>query len=288
MTIAFKELAGSPVEMYALTGMTAERRLLCAFEDRYALVTTLLAGGLIGASPSPGGAYPGQPSLVPVRIRIEPFQKNPDAQGPFDDPTADMNSYSGQFVAVVINYEMLGDTSSWPKPQENILLTYRMDFGGEYMKPAGHQLQWQSDAAAPVPPETVPTLRTPIAEHCLTWHHVGGPPWAAIRGCIGAVNAVYFMGAAPETVLFDGAKAQRSFSGLDSLQQPQFGWDVTYVFREKTIKVLDNNQQQLTCGWNHAYCVDSESGPGWDRLIDANGNTLYRKVDFSPLFQPAE
>ena len=43
MTILFKELAGSPTETYAPDGFQAERRLLCAYEDRYAVVAALLA-----------------------------------------------------------------------------------------------------------------------------------------------------------------------------------------------------------------------------------------------------
>ena len=134
MTIVFKELAGSPVETYDPDGMKAQRRLLCAYEDRYAV-----AGGADGRPASSAcrrrGAIPTSPTSWRCALRIEPFEKKPDDQGTFHDLTADLNSYSGQFVEVVVDYELLGGGgASCPGAAENTLLTYRMDFGGEYVE----------------------------------------------------------------------------------------------------------------------------------------------------------
>jgi hypothetical protein len=93
------------------------------------------------------------------------------------------------------------------------------------------------------------------------------------------------MGAAAETVLFDGAKADREFTGLDTSQRPQFGWRVTYVFREKAIKVFDDSGGETTYGWNHCYRDMLFPASSWDKLVDQNGNSLYQAVDFSPLFE---
>ncbi|MGA2619836.1 MAG: hypothetical protein ABSF26_19660 [Thermoguttaceae bacterium] len=285
MSILFKELAGSPIETYSIEGMKAQRRLLAAFEDRYAVVAALMNTGQLSGPAQ--AVYPGKPGVIAVRVQVEPFQNTPDNQGTFDDLTADLNSYSGQFVEITVNYELYGDgrNSRLPQAAPGTLLTYRMDFGGEYVALPGQALQWESDATIPVLPEAVPTLRIPITEHNVTWHWVNDPPWDAIRACVGAVNSDSFLGAAAETVLFDGAKADRQFTGLDDLQQPQFGWRITYVFREKAIKALDEDESQVTFGWNHSYRTESAAGPVWDRLVDASGNTLYRRLDFSPLFQ---
>ena len=283
MAVEFKELAGSPVESYEPQGMKAERRLLCAYEDRYTVLAALLGGGT-----SSQAGYPECPAIVATRVRIEPFEKRPDDQGTFDNLTADLNSYTGQFVEVVVNYEMPGSDGTrkdLPNTEPGTLLTYRMDFAGEYVVLPGNTLRWQSDATAPVTPEAVPTLRIPVVEHHVTWNRVSDPPWDAIRACVGAVNDSPLLGADAETVLFDGARAERQFTGVDGQQQPQFGWRITYVFREKTIKVLDEDENQVSLGWNHCYCVSAASGPQWDRIVDANGNTLYRTVDFSTLFQ---
>jgi hypothetical protein len=281
----FKELAGSPVETYGPDGMQAERRLLCAYEDRQAVVAALLGnadilGGLGRAE------YPGCPGVLAMRVRVEPFEKRPDEQGPFNDLTADLNSYSGQFVELVVNYEMLDADAhrpDLPMPEPGTVLTYRMTFAGEYLRLPSHGLAWQSAATLPVAPDAVPTLRLPIVEHHVTWHRVVQPPWEAIRECVGAVNNDLFLGAAAETLLCDGAKADRELAGFDDLHAPQCAWRIIYVFREKAIKVLDATAGPVVYGWNHAYHALLAS-PGWDRLVDADGNCLYRTADFATLF----
>jgi len=70
---------------YQPEGMKAERRLLCAYEDRHAVVAALLGGGQLGDQPQI--SYPGQPALVATRVRVEPFEKRPDNQGAFSDLT---------------------------------------------------------------------------------------------------------------------------------------------------------------------------------------------------------
>ncbi len=286
MTVLFKELAGSPTETYGPEGMAAQRRLLCAYEDRLSVVAALL--GTANASDGPWQAqYPGHPGVMATRVRVEPFEKKPDDQGAFLDLTADLNSYSNQFAQVVVSYELIdgGGYPKMPGAQPGTILTYRMDFAGEYLTLPGQSLQWQSDATLPVPPDAVPTLRIPIVEHQLTWRHVIDPPWDAIRDCAGTVNNALFMGAAAETVLFDGARADREFVGLDDFQQPQFGWRITYVFREKAIKILDGIFGETTYGWNHCYCDVPFPNSCWDRLVDQNGNSLYATEDFDALFE---
>ncbi len=286
MSLLFKELAGSPTETYGAEGMIAERRLLCAYEDRLTAVAVLLGqGSAFGGQPA--APFPGCPASCAVEVQVEPFEKRPDDQGEFLDLTADLNNYSNQFAQLVVTYEML-DTAlgvKLPKVQKSTILSYRMDFGGEYIRLPGLALQWQSDPTLPVPPDIMPTLRVPIVEHHVTWHRVVDPPWDAIRACSGAVNNADFMGAAAETVLFDGAKASRQFTGLGDFLEPQFGWRITYVFREKAIKILDAGGDTAVYGWNHCYRDLPAPASCWDKLVDANGNTLYKTVDFTTLFQ---
>ena len=222
----------------------------------------------------------------PSQVSVEPFEKRPDDQGEFNDLTADLNNYSNQFAQLVVDYEMIDPDLSMklPKVHKSTLLSYRMDFGGEYIRLPGQSLQWQSDPSAPVPPDAAPTLRIPIVEHHVIWHRVIDPPWNAIRACAGTVNDDDFMGAAAETVLFDGARASREFAGLGDLLQPQFGWRITYVFREKAIKILDGSDGQATYGWNHCYRDVPPATACWDKLVDGNGNTLYKTADFNALF----
>jgi hypothetical protein len=282
MSLAFKELAGSPQERFRADGMTAQRRIVVAWEDRHAMVAQLLGEGYaLGGAPQT--SYPGRPGLMAMDVRLEAWPASPDCQAAFDDVAAQLNSYSGKFALLTIDYELpdvAGTRGDLPPPQPGTYLTYRMELGGEYMTLSGQTMHWQSDGSLPVPPDAVPTLRAPIAEHHLTWHRVAAPPWTAIRHCAGTINQSAFVGAAPETMLFDGATAVKQFLGVNELQQPQFGWKITYVFREKTIKTGYG-----VFGWNHRYRCVPRDAPGWDRLADVNGQCLYQTSDFAPLFQ---
>ena len=106
MTILFKELAGSPTETYGPEGVQAERRLLCAYEDRLCR-RGFAAGRRRGIRRTVPAQYPGWPWVFAARVRVEPFEKSPDDQGAFADLTADMNNYSNQFAQIIVNYELL-------------------------------------------------------------------------------------------------------------------------------------------------------------------------------------
>ena len=283
MPIPFKELAGSPIETFGPEGMKAERRLLCAYEDRHAVVAALVGDGYaVGGGPR--APYPGRPDVAAIRVRVEPFHKKPDDQGEFDDLTADLNSYSLQFVELLVNYEILGSQGhpAVPKSEPGTILTYRMDRAGENVTLPPYALRWAADLATPLADAAAPVVRIPIVEHHLTWHYVVRPPWEAIRRCTGAVNADAMLGAAAETLLLDGVKAERQLAGLDDLQQTRFGWQLSYVFREKAVKVLVGD---AVYGWNHGFGSPPNPEACWDRLVDQNGFALYRTVDFGPLLE---
>ena len=282
MTVPFKELAGSPVETFSPDGLKAQRRILVAWEDRYRMLTELLGDGDEFGGLSPAG-YPECPAVVVMQARLEPWPPCPDDQGAFDDIASQLNSYSGKYVQVVVDYDLLDAGSSrrdLPRAPNGTFLTYRMDFGGEYVRLPGETMHWSSDASIPVPPDAAATIRVPVIEHHVTWHRVVSPPWAAIRSCTGALNDAAFLGASPETVLFDGAIADKRFIRLGALKQPEFGWRITYVFREKAIHVGEN-----TYGWNHRHRALPQDNPGWDTLVDGQGNRLYGTADFNTLFQ---
>jgi hypothetical protein len=282
MSVAFKELAGSPLETFSAEGMRAQRRLVVAWEDRHAMVAQLLGEGyqLGGASPA---AYPGRQGIVAIEVQLEPWPASPDDQGPFTEVTSQLNSYSGKFAQLTVDYELLDAVairSDLPPPHPGTVLTYRMELGGESMRIGGENLHWQSNPQWPVSSDAVPALRIPIIEHHLTWHRVVRPPWGAIRNATGGVNAELFLGAPAETILFDGAMAKKQFLGLDPAGEAAFGWRVTYVFREKAIK-----RGSALFGWNHRYRTVPSNTPGWDRLLDGNDHTMYRLVSFDGLFQ---
>ena len=280
MTIAFKELAGSPLETYGPDGMKAQRVLVCGWDDR-----ELVVGQLLGDGYEFGGRgraeYPDKPDVVAMRVRCEPLADDVTPQV-LEELTEGLNHYNG-FARVTVNYELLAacDRTDLPAVEEGTLLTYRQQPGDETMILPGHALTWAGAPGVPVPPEAVPAIHVPIVEHQFTWHRVVRPPWEAIRQCVGTVNDAVFLGAAAGTVLFAGATSEREFIRIDDLANPALSWRMGYLFREKAVKTGGGS----VAGWNHAYRSLPADDPGWDELVDAGGNGPYPSSDFSPLFQ---
>ena len=280
MTVAFKELAGSPVETYGPEGLRAQRVLLCAWDDREQVVQRLVGDGYEygGSSRAP---YPGKPDVVAMRARCEPFTDDVASQV-LSELTEGLNRYSG-FAKVTVDYELLvaSDRTDVPPIESGTFLTYRQDVDSETMPLSGDSLSWEDEPGESVPEDAVPVVRVPAVEHHLTWHRVVSPPWKAIRACVGTVNSGQFLAAAAATVLFDGATAEREFIRFDGLAGAELAWRISYVFREKAIKTAAGE----IVGWNHTYRSLPADDPGWDRLIDAAGNRPYASSDFSQLFR---
>ncbi|MBN2476898.1 MAG: hypothetical protein JXB62_19985 [Pirellulales bacterium] len=280
MTVAFKELAGSPVETYGPDGLRATRTLLCAWDDREALVEQLLGDGYEygGQSRAP---YPDKPDVVALRIRCEPFADDVTPQV-LTELTEGLNRYDG-FAKITVDYELLvpSDRQDLPAIETGTFLTYRQDFGVEKVTLAGDGLTWVDAPTVEVPAEIEPALRVPTIEHDLTWHRVLDPPWAAIRNGVGTVNAQPFLGAAAGTVLLCGARAEREFINIDRFASPELAWQVRYVLLEKAVKAAGGD----SVGWNHAYRSLPADAPGWDELTDPGGNRLYASTDFTQLFR---
>lgn len=280
MTVAFKELAGSPIETYGPDGLEAQRTLLCAWDDRELVVEQLLGDGYEYGGRS-RAQYPDKPDVVAMRARCEPFSDDVAPQV-LNELTEGLNRYRG-FAKVTVSYELLvpSDRKDLPTIEPGTFLTYRQQPGGETMVLPGHALSWAGAAGVPVPPEAVPALRVPLVEHHFTWHRVVSPPWEAIRNCMGTVNDAAFLRAAAGTVLFAGPTAEREFIRIDDLANPTLGWRIGYLFREKAVKTAGGG----VAGWNHAYRSLPADDPAWDELVDAHGDRPYPSADFSQLFQ---
>ena len=286
MAIAFKELAGSPIEDYSGDGFTATRYLLCAWDDRRALAAKLMGDGyLFGGNFA--SAYPDTTGVYAMRVHTEPFHDDVTTQV-LEDLTEGLNSYSG-FAKVVATYEMLGtdndtgDREDMPETERETFLTYRMDIGGEMMELPSQHLHWASGVDILVPPKAVPLMRIPIVEHHMNWHRVIAPPWKAISKQAGTLNAEEFLGAPAESILFEGATADIEFIGFNGLLVPEKCWRLNYVFREKRYK--DQQDADNPLGWNHTYRPLPIANPGWDKLWDANNDPLYQSTDFADLFK---
>jgi len=280
MSVAFKELAGSPVETFGPDGMTARRTLLCAWADRRRLVEQLLGDGYeFGGNLR--AVYPGSPSVVAMQARCEPIGDDVEATV-LTELTEGLNAYTG-FAKVTADYEYLpvADRNDLPAVEAGTCLGYRQQHDYETLPLSGDSFTWEDEPAQAVPEEAVPVIRVPLVEHRLTWHRVVSPPWQAIRETIGTVNDGTFLGAAAGTVLLDGVDARREFLRVDDLAEFEVGWRLEYVFRERSIKTGDGT----IVGYNHAYRSLPAGDPDWDRLIDGNGNLPYATADFDALFR---
>lgn len=303
MTVVFHELAGSPTETYGSEGIRAQRHVLCAWEDRHDLLVELLGDGYeFGGNTR--AEYPDHPGVLAMQVHIEAFHPSPDEQGEFTDIATEVNTYTGttQFALLTIDYELLvddiynsGRTSlrpDLPSCEPNTFLTYRMGVGGEFLRISGATLSWANGDPITEHPDLLPTLKIGVTEHNLTWHRVVYPPWNAIRSLAGCVNADVFMGAAPESLLFEGATHELEFTTVTGLGESLYAHRMSYVFKERRhVNLLtifnpqDHGSNTQVAGWNHVWRSKPLLDEGWSRILNQSGKPLYEPVDFAPLFQ---
>lgn len=304
MAITFTELAGSPEESYSPQGFKATRQILVPWENRDALIRSMLGnneifGGLVWAN------YPGRSDVKVAGIKSVPWDTKVPDSATFDEITEDLNGYTGQLAHLTVEYAWL-PPANWPDPKNLDLnlekgthLTYRRKLGGEYRSLPGLHIQWRGNAAAPVPKDSAQTIRVPIIEHHITWHRVTAPPIDAMRERVGKVNDADWLGFRKETLLYEGSTLEAQFIGfppvdpLADLTGEWSPWKLTHVLREKVIIDSDIDDgfpdPGNTVGWNHTW-RNSVDGARWDRLvptIDTESHGQYKLANFDALFQNA-
>ncbi len=280
MTVHFKELAGSPIEQYTLEGFRARREFLIDWQDRDAFAAEVLGS----ATPFGGGGsihYPGKPSVYAVKLRFEPFDPDAPEIQSLDNLSVGLNSYGDSLAKAVVEYRTIvdRDREDGPANQVGTHLTYRMAFSSESVPLASDGWVWEDQPAVALPGGMELARAIPMTEHRLIWRQVVNPPWGVIHAMQGRVNAGEFLGCPAETVLFEGAEANKLFrAGLEE-GPSQFAWQIAYVFRERSVK-----HGGAVYGWNHVYRGDP---PGWVRPTNGAGH-LYDTADFSELFVSAD
>jgi len=280
LSVAFKEIGGSPVERYTRSGFFAQRRFLVAWEDREQFAVEVLGRAATHAEVGPV-QYPGKPTAVAVSLRYEPLDADAPDNKPLADLAHDLNSYDGQYAVATVEYRLLNtqDREDGPTNEPGTHLTYRM-------KPARVDLEirpagwvWADQPTVPLPDDLTLTKTVPLTEHHLVWHEVIRPPWAVIQSLQGTVNAEEFLGCSPGTLLFVGADVNKLFrAGLES-EPSEFAWQIHYLFLERAIK-----HGGAVYGWNHVY---RDSPPGWAEPVSGSLK-LYDEADFQPLFRSGE
>jgi hypothetical protein len=236
MSTPFKELPGSPTESYGPYGMTAQRQLICAWQDRNTFVQEILGSGYVFGGTSPV-SYPGVADVLATSVQVVPLTDDMIKQT-LSGLTTGLNSYHG-FAKVTVKYILASSsalsTGVLQEVAPQTYLTYRMELGYDSVTFPGGDLLLPGNPQVTFPADAQGTLQLPVTHHRLTWHRVLNPPWTAIRQTSGAWNDAEFLGAAAGTLLFDGANAEREFLSLSELNEPQYGWNIEYSFRENCL-----------------------------------------------------
>lgn len=279
MSVAFQELAGSPIEHYSLEGFHAQREFLIAWADRDAFAVEVL-GVIDEDGDRTWAAYPGKSSVFAASVHYEPFDPQGVCPQTFSDLTHGLNNYGTTLAKATVTYKLVNtvDRTDAPSTELGTHLTYRMTFS-ELIEPITSEgWSWIETPSDPVPSSQVLTKSIPITEHELVWQQVIYPPWDTIRSLQGKINASEFLSCPAGTLLFVGAKANKLYTSGYQAGASEFLWEVAYLFREKSIK-----QASQIFGWNYVY---RGSPAGWARVTNGNG-PLYDSGDFTPLFQSA-
>jgi hypothetical protein len=279
MPVPFQEIAGSPIEEYSLEGFYARREFVLAWEDRDAFAVEVL-----GAAVTHGGStwvgYPGKRSVYAVKLRYEPLDPDGLDQKTLAGLAAGLNSYSHSLAKAIVEYRTTSgrDRTDGPENEPGTHLTYRMNCVAEYQALSPRGWQWEDDPSQVLPDDPPLARRVPMTEHHLTWQQVVNPPWEAIDRLQGTVNAQPFLGCAAETLLFEGAEANKLYRAGIAAAASTFCWQIHYRFLQRAVK-----QGGQTVGWNHGWRGEPA---GWARLINSRG-PLYDRADFASLFQSA-
>ncbi|HLA85338.1 MAG TPA: hypothetical protein VJL29_11135 [Thermoguttaceae bacterium] len=278
MSVAFRELGGSPREQYDANGFSARREFLIAWEDRDAFAVEVL-----GEAAQYGGTfwttYPGKPSVFAVRIRFEPIDADRPDRKELAGLTEGLNSYSNSFAKAVVEYETVNelDREDGPENEDGTQISYKMLFSAEYQPIGPGGWSWV-DTSDPLPADQPLVKWVPMTEHHLTWRKVVHPPWTMIQALQGTVNQSEFLGCPAGTLLFEGAQAGKLYAGDIASGPSPFCWEIKYLFRERSIK-HDGNVH----GWNHFY---REDPAGWAEATNGTAK-MYDEADFNALFQSA-
>jgi hypothetical protein len=293
MAVPFKELAGSPKGTWSAKGPKFTREILVLNENKLAMIRELLGTSYVYGS-TRRAFFPGIACAIVDTVDEEPFVPLPGG-GEFTDITTDLATYVGRYTKLTINYVMNvadaggvpGGTEPQPEDDTRGTLTYSLNHAGENIECMPGGVVWEDDSTIPVPPDAGIPFKVSTSDHILTWSNAENPPWDSIEMLKGCVNSTTFIGKPAGTLLFDGATAEKTFKTLDELYNPQYDWQLTYVFKSRLFRAFTYDAQIVTVGWQHTWRSKPDDKAGWYRLkVQGSSPATYRypEVDFSALF----
>lgn len=266
--LTYDELEGSPSFTMDREGGSARRVIKVAWADIGRAILEVFPGALFGYPYS--ASVPGFPWLRAQKMSIDPW--NPEHMTGNGE---DMNTYPAG-AKITVDYapnkypdnEATGQEDTPQGADSDIqdvtFLEQKINFGGEYLTWPNSGVKWEKDeqgnssygsAGGGVDKDgnTVGDRRfqvfddinvgvvIPTIEHTMTWNHVRFPPWVGIRSCIGKVNKDVHMNCQPETLLFNGCSAERTYS-----TQGSPNWKLEYRISEKCYNYPLLNERGLS------------------------------------------
>jgi hypothetical protein len=254
---------GTEEHFVRIGNSTAIRTMLCAWEDRVAIIDQIRGGGAeTGAFYfyTPSQVYPDAPWLPFDSIHVEGL---PGEDGLVVGP----NGLAGyKYARLRIVYKSLdyfeGVTTG----------TMSLDFATQVVGLPASTPTYQFPDGTPLSPQDTPPIRVGIVTIVQTRKNLALLPTSLVQSLAGCVNSVTFLGGSPGTVLFDGAHADRRLTTIGAEN-----WDMTYKFL------------YLPAGWNNVLQPSSKvSGSvaiGTFQQVAriGTGATLYPTADLTPL-----
>lgn len=251
MALIYDELEGSPSFVMDREGGSAKRIIKVAWSDIGRAILEVFPGAAFGYPYT--ASVPGFPWLRASRMSIDPWNpEHPTGTG------QSMNTYpAGAKIVVDYTPYKWPDRDATDTPagansdiQDVTFLEHKINFGGEYLTWPNNGVRWaksaddaetfdplsgkvdaaKADKLFKVFEDVNVGITIPTIEHSLTWNYVRFPPWQGIRNCLGKVNSAVHMNCQPETLLFTGATAERTYSTQGSPT-----WKLEYRMSEKCL-----------------------------------------------------
>lgn len=274
--MTYTELAGSPRESLSeSSGSSAERKFLVPWTSRLTFAQALV---------STATAYPHFPQARVVAIDIVPWMEQEALAGDvIVSPELATAGYGTQPALITVKYGPDFTQKVWPMnmPKPDIRfgteLRFQIRGSGKFITIPSAATKWDDDPPldppAAVPEDTNSAILIPIQSIQLQWDFVDEPPITVLKGLLGKVNSVEFLGAAEECLLFESYEITETFRA--GVANPHTN-RVTIQFSERQIPYLTG-----FVGWNHDY---REDPAGWARLLTSDGEPRYKVDDFTNMF----
>ena len=247
-------------ENFVRTGYsTATRTLLCAWEDRIAIINQIRGGAsVIGGFYyyTPSQAYPDAPSLPFDAIRVEGI-------------AGDSGLSVGPNGMVAYKYARLRITYKTLDYIDGITTgTTSLDFASQMVNLPQSTPTYKFPDGTLLSAQDGPLVRRSIVSLVQTRKNLAQLPSALVQSLAGNVNSTGFLGGNPGTVLFDGARADRRLTTTGNEN-----WDMTYKFMFDPI------------GWNNVLQPSGSGAGTYQKVVRiADGvTTLYPSADLNQL-----